>query len=130
MQKIEEDDEQIQLIVPGKYQFRDNRHYLLYEEMSDDCQDVIKTMIKIQDGRVEIIKKGIQRQHLLFEEKRPNIGFYDTPFGMLEVGTSTDMIDIEMQEDSMEVAISYALEINGQYISDNYIRLQVESQMA
>ena len=82
LQLMETDDEQepIEIVVPGQYYFRNGSHYLRYEEMLDDSAQTTINYIKMSSEGVEIRKQGQVNVHMVFEQGKRNMAFYTTPF--------------------------------------------------
>ncbi|SHI47224.1 Uncharacterized beta-barrel protein YwiB, DUF1934 family [Parasporobacterium paucivorans DSM 15970] len=123
------EDEPIKVITAGEYFFEDDIHYINYEEVSEDKpKEVTKCTIKIKNNGLEMIKNGPMSVHMIFEEGRKHVSYYNTPYGDLVVGTYTNRVRMSRQEDAMEITISYGLEINGQHISNSEIVVNVQSK--
>ena len=63
-----------ELIVPGKYYFRNGKHYILYEEAVEGFREKIKSQIRVDDGGVEIIKRGVNNVHMDFRPREKTSG--------------------------------------------------------
>lgn len=120
--------ESVEIITIGEYYFKDDLHNIIYDEISEDLTDVVNCTIKFDQNKVEIIKKGTTNVHMIFEEKKKNVTYYNTPYGDLLVGLSATKIKIDDQEDSIEVKIGYSLEINNQHISNCEISMCIKSK--
>ena len=99
-----EENEPIEVLSPGTYFFKDNKHYIFLEEVTEGIPGVTKTQIRIhgQDS-VEVIKKGALAMHMLFETDKKNRAYYKTPYGELNLGISTHDISVEETEDNINV---------------------------
>ena len=54
----------LEVITVGSYYYKNGKHYILFDEMSEDGQEQTRNTIKITDNRVDVIKKGReQRSH-------------------------------------------------------------------
>ena len=76
LQLMETDDEQepIEIVVPGQYYFRNGSHYLRYEEMLDDSAQTTVNYIKMSSEGVEIRKQGqVKYIWFLSREKRTKL---------------------------------------------------------
>lgn len=67
---------------------------------------------------------------MLFEKDKKNMSYYYTPFGSLLIGIEAKKIGIEEQEHNIDVAVSYALEINYEHLADCEIKLNIKSKDA
>ena len=66
--------------------------------------------------------------HMVFEEQKKNISYYQTPFGTMEMGIAATRVDLEQGEDEMNVHIEYALEVNESHVADCDISIGVVSR--
>lgn len=124
----DEELDKIETICPGEYFYRNNTHYVLYEEVIDDITEPIKNIMKIKDNEFIITKKGTINVQMVFSEGKKTMTDYFTPFGSIMIALDTHSIEVEENEDSLKVHISYALEANYQFIADCNITVEVKSQ--
>lgn len=75
-------EEPIELMTTGDYYLKNGKHYVIYDELTDDSQ-VVKNRLKISPKVVEVTKKGASSSHMVFERGKENLTYYDTPFGSL-----------------------------------------------
>ena len=87
----------------------------------------MKNIIKISQGSVDIITRGIASAHMQFEKDKKNLCCYTTPMGDLVIGIQTNKIRIDEREDSLKVNVEYSLDINYQHASDCSIMVDVQS---
>ena len=109
-------EEPIELMTTGDYYLKNGKHYVIYDELTDDSQVV------------EVTKKGASSSHMVFERGKENLTYYDTPFGSLLLGINTSKIDLEEKEDSMALHIDYGLSINSDHVSDCSIDVSIASK--
>lgn len=123
-----EDNEALEVITPGDYYCKGDKHYILYEEVLEENNAVTKNTIKITDTGVDLLRKGSVNVHMSFEEGRNNIAYYNTPFGQLLVGLNTYKIEKEIQDSYIKVCISYGLDVNYSHVSDCKIHILIQSK--
>ncbi|MGN1267437.1 MAG: DUF1934 domain-containing protein, partial [Dorea sp.] len=81
-EEVEEGNEPIEVITPATYYLKNGKHYIIYEELVEGIPGSIKNRIKIdEDGKLEMIKKGISNTHMVFEKEKVHMTEYDTPYG-------------------------------------------------
>ena len=114
-------------MTTGDYYLKNGKHYVIYDELTDDSQ-VVKNRLKISPKVVEVTKKGASSSHMVFERGKENLTYYDTPFGSLLLGINTSKIDLEEKEDSMALHIDYGLSINSDHVSDCSIDVSIASK--
>ena len=77
------DNEPIELVTTGEYFFKNNKHYLIYEEIVDGESMVSKNRIKATQDYLELTKSGATTVHMVFEAGKKNVTHYFTPYGSL-----------------------------------------------
>ena len=121
IQYAEEDAQPIEIICSGHLVEEKDETVVVYEEIipseTDDTAEMVRNTIKLQDHHVEVIKRGPQGTHLVFEKDMSHTTYYTTPFGELMVTMTTDKLDIARSEDQIDVMASYDLDINNVQIS-------------
>lgn len=129
MPREETEDEPIEIVTPANYFFKNGKHYIVYEEVSEDLPGVTKNKIKITDNEtIEILKSGNVNAHMLFQKDKDSKTYYDTPFGKLMVGIHTTDISLDVSEEHIHVGISYGLDINHEPLADCDIKISVQSK--
>lgn len=124
LQEFEDDDQDnVKVITPGFYYRVLGKHYLMFEEVSEDYSEKIKSLIKLQEGRVEISRRGDLNSYMVFEEGDANSGYLDTPVGRMELLVNTEKIHVLLEEDLLEAQITYLLHINGDFVARREILL-------
>lgn len=121
-------NEPVEVITGADYFFKNGKHYVLYDEMVPESGEEVKNIIKIEKKRVEVIRKGAQSSHMVFETNKKNMTYYTTPFGRLLIGINTTGIDCREDDLNIETKINYALDINENHISDCEITVNIKSK--
>lgn len=130
LQLMETDEEQepIEIVVPGQYYFRNGSHYLRYEEMLDDSAQTTVNYIKMSSEGVEIRKQGQVNVHMVFEQGKKNKTFYNTPYGTLQMGIAATGLELKESEDDIQMKVDYALDMNEEHVADCYLTVQAQSK--
>ena len=130
LQLMETDDEQepIEIVVPGQYYFRNGSHYLRYEEMLDDSAQTTVNYIKMSSEGVEIRKQGQVNVHMVFEQGKKNKTFYNTPYGTLQMGIAATGLELKESKDDIQMKVDYALDMNEEHVADCYLTVQAQSK--
>lgn len=121
-----EDAEPIEVVTPASYYFKNNKHYILYDEMTEGIHDVTKNRIKIIGNEVlEIMKIGVYNAHMIFEKSKKNLTYYQTPYGQMLVGVDTKSLDVSVTEKNIDVRVDYELDINHAPLANCTIRMNI-----
>ena len=74
MQLLSDDQEdEVEVIIPGKYCKRGDMHYIQYEEVTEGMDGVTNNLIKFHGNCMEVTKKGLTNTHMVFEEQKKNM---------------------------------------------------------
>lgn len=124
-----EEQEPIEIVVPGQYFLKNEIHYFRYEEYMEDFKEPTLNYIKYGAGRLEVRKQGLINVTMVFEPGRRNVAFYTTPYGTIEMGLTTHALKIEeMDEDHVCVMVDYAMDMNEQHTADCTLALEAYSR--
>ena len=116
----------VEVITPAAYYLKNGKHYVVYDEMVEGMPGTIRNTIKITgDYMFEIRKSGIADTHMVFEKDRINMTNYATPYGDMMVGIHTKDIKVNVEEENIDVSISYALDVNNEPLSDCEIKVNI-----
>lgn len=124
------DGEPIEVTTTGEYFYKNNKHYILYEEVMEGETATTKNRIKIANGCMELTKSGLLSVTMTFEEGKKHIAHYTTPYGTLLMGIEAKKVDIEESEDEIGIAVDYALELNEEHAADCNIQITICSKTA
>jgi len=128
IQILEGQQDHIEMITTGDYFLKNGKHYILYDEMVEGFDGVIKNTIKIAPGSMDIRKRGINDVRMYFEADKKSVSSYVTPIGEMMIGINTNRIVVDESEDSLKIRVSYSLDINHEYISDHQIAVDIYSK--
>lgn len=124
----EEDADKIEMVTVGDYFKKNDRHYVVYEEVTEGFEQPTKNRLKFSDHMVELTRNGLVNVHMIFQENKKNMSNYNTPFGQILVGIDTKRISIDEKEDNIVVDVDYALDINYEFLSDCHIKIDIRSK--
>ena len=123
-----EEAEPIEVITPATYYLKNGKHYVIYDELVEGIPGTIKNKVRIMDDRkVEIIKSGITNTHMVFEKDKINMTQYETPYGEVLVGVHTRDIQVHVEEENIDVEISYGLDVNEEAVSECQLKVNIRS---
>lgn len=130
MQVIEETGDSVEMTIAGKYYFKNNKHYLLYDEVDEENGIKIKNTIKFNDQVAEVTRKGSVNGKMLFEKGENNQSLYSTPFGDLLIEIFTKNIEIAEKNSEINLKIDYELYANNDKVSDSQIAIDVNETLS
>ena len=128
MQMMIDDQDEVEIVTPGKYLKKGNKHYITYEEVVEGMDGKIQNLIKLDEHGMEVTKKGLTNVHMIFEKDKKNMTCYSTPFGNLMVGISATNIDVNTTEENIDIEVRYILDLNYEHMADCTINLNIKSK--
>ncbi len=123
-------NEPVEIITAGDYYKKNGRHYVIFDEVMEGFAGTTKNRIKLHEDLLDITKKGVSNVHMLFEKNKKNLTYYHTPFGSILVGIDAKKIEITEEENQIDVAVDYALDVNYEHLADCQIRMNIRSKEA
>ena len=124
-----DDNEPIEVITPAAYYLKNNKHYIIYEEVVEGMPGSIKNKIRISgEDQLEILKSGLSGTHMVFEKDKIHMTPYETPYGELLLGIYTKDLKVEESDDRINIRINYELDINGDKVADSEIKMCVKAK--
>lgn len=117
-------EEPVEVISAGMYMRKEDTHYLSYEEADEDGK-ITKNRIKITDSSIEMTKQGGIATQMMFRLGEKQYACYETPFGELTLGITTKSLSVREEEGVLFAGLVYGLEINGAYVSDCQLDIDV-----
>ncbi len=126
----EDDQEPIEIVVPGEYYYRNGSHYLRYEEIIEESSKPTINYIKMSQEGVEVRKKGLINVHMVFEQGKKNMTYYTTPYGTLQMGIAATNLELQEEENMIDMKVDYALDMNEEHVADCYLAIQAQSKNA
>ena len=122
--------EKIQIMTPGSYYKKKDHHYVLYDEVVEGSDEVTKNVVRFDGQMLSISKSGFANVEMIFEKNKRNMTNYITPYGSLLVGIDTDRIDIKESDDSINIDIDYALDINYEHLANCRIKMEITNSVS
>lgn len=126
-QLMSDGNDNIEIIVPGNYYKKNNKHYVIYEEIVDGSSAITKNRLKFDDKNFNLVRTGAINVNMILEENKRNISSYMTPFGELTVGFDVKKIDIDETEDLINIGINYDLDVNYENLGNCRIEMAIKA---
>lgn len=121
----DEELDAIETICPGEYYYKNDGHFVLYDELVDGFAGPVKNLIKLRDREFMISKKGPVNVQMVFSEGKKTMTDYHTPFGNIMVALDTKKVETQETENAIHIFIEYGLEANYQFIADCNIAVHI-----
>lgn len=101
-----------------------------YQETELTGLEGTTTVVKVEGGRVTLLREGTVNSQMVFEEGRRHLSMYETPYGSLSVGINTRRMKSTLGESGGELEIDYAIEIDNLLAGQNFFRMNVKKDPA
>ncbi|MBQ4517566.1 MAG: DUF1934 domain-containing protein [Clostridia bacterium] len=124
-QNIDGENDQYELTTMGRYTQKGDKYYISYEGSELTGYENTTTTVKIKDGYVSMIRFGKTSTQMIFEKEKKYVGIYETPFGNLSVGVTTNSMTVNVDENGGEVDLDYTIELNNSVPTHNGLHLKI-----
>ena len=115
-----------ELRVTARYIKRNDSHYFLYEEMSEESGAVIQNTLKLKGGVLELVKRGAVSTRMVFDAGKEYLTSYSTPYGSLPMELYTEKLETVFLEDMpKEIRAVYSLSSEGQLFAECILNILV-----
>lgn len=125
-ENVEED--QLELVTEGKLYKKGGDIFLTYDESGFTGLEGCRTRLTLSDGTVSMTRSGSAvgiDTEIRFEKGKRFNGYYDTPYGTIEMEVLTnDLISTVDQEGNGVIDIDYNISLKG--LSEGRSRLNIE----
>ena len=123
-QKTDAGVEEIKVSAPGTYSLINDRHFIKYEEKTDDGA-INKVLLKFENNFFEMTKSGETVSTLTFTEGENTEGYYKTPYGTFLIETDTKKLDLKIGKKNIFVNLEYGLYIDGEFVADCKMYIEI-----
>ena len=123
-QKTDAGVEEIKVSAPGTYSLINDRHFIKYEEKTDDGA-INKVLLKFENNFFEMTKSGETVSTLTFTEGENTEGYYKTPYGTFLIETDTKKLDIKTGKKNIFINLEYGLFIDGEFVADCKMYIEI-----
>ncbi len=125
---LSEDPEVTEMITWGHYYPKGEHHYIRYEEKMEGFSETIDNLIRLEEGRMEVRKKGLIDVLMAFDKNQMHQTNYRTPYGDIGMKIETTALDVKLEEDQIIIRIEYILEMNGAAVGSCRLEMDVISK--
>ena len=92
LQSMEDDEGVVEVITAGDYFWKNNKHYLIYDEVMEGTDGTIRNTMKLTPDKLEIRKSGPISASMVFEVDKKTQTHYATPMGEMLVEMTASRI--------------------------------------
>lgn len=118
-------DDPVEVLSPGQYYFKNGKHYVVYDEVMEGIDGVVKSTLKFTEDQVELFRSGAASARMVFQKQQEHMAVYQTPMGPLSISLYTEDIISDFREERMNLEIIYSLKTEGIMITESTVRLNI-----
>lgn len=126
VQYIDGQPEAVELITQGEYHRVGEEYFAEYEESEISGMEGTKTVMKINEDTLRIVRTGTTTSDLMFKQGMDHVSLYSTPFGTLEVMIRPRKVDIDINDNGGNVKLEYKMEALGLEAIENALELNIK----
>ena len=71
----------VEVVALGEFYEKNDKKYIIYEEVVEGMEGKIKNIIKLSPTCMEVTKKGLTNTHMVFEENKRTLRCITRPLG-------------------------------------------------
>ncbi len=128
LQGATDSGECVELMARGKYYRKNEKHYLLYDDIEEESGMTTKNTIKFNEEKVEVLRNGMVNGKLVFDEGKNSQSLYGTPYGDILLEVLTKKISVEELTDHINLLIEYELYADNTKVTDSRIVVNINEQ--
>lgn len=113
------DSTDVKMMAEGDFSESDGKYFVVYDETEATGMEGTKTTLEICDEYVSLTREGKVETTLLFIKGRQTTSYYDTPFGTIVMGISTDDIANSVDANGGNVSVKYGISLNNVFTGTN-----------
>lgn len=121
-QVVDGEEDVIKIETTGHYEEKDGVQTVCYSEYVEDENggEERRAIIRVENSNlISVIRDGEYRSQLILELDRQHQCLYQTPYGGILVKVYTNLINIDINKDGGTIRVSYSLNLNNSFNSDN-----------
>lgn len=121
----EEESTTTELFTLGSMCKKNGHYYITYQETETTGFEGCVTTMKVEDGRVTVIRRGPTSSHLVLQKGVRNVGRYDVMGGAMEIGVYTNGLETDLHDDGGSLKLRYTMDMNSSFLSENELEISV-----
>lgn len=115
----------IELVTMGSLYREKGNYFISYKESELTGLSGTTTTFKVEPERITLMRFGQMTTHMVFEQARRHISYYDTGEGALTVGVSAKKVRADLNDEGGDIEIDYSVEIDQLLAGENTVKLSI-----
>ena len=125
VQVVDGEEQKQEVTTKGEFYIKDGVRFLLYKEMEDNKKTEVRTLVRDNGKKIEVVKNGYISVKMCFEEGLSYNSQYQTPMGDVKLRTVTKEIKKEDSKEGFSREMYYSVYMDDQYIGENMLGIYV-----
>lgn len=123
---VGEEPHKMEITTPAKFYEKGKSLYIAYEETELSGMEGDKTVLKISDEKVVMMRYGSNPSEMVFVKGEKYESDYTTPYGVFKMGNETKELFVGMTAEGIgKLEIVYLLEVSGVSESTNTLKIDI-----
>ena len=123
---VGEDPQKMEMMTPAKFYEKEKFLYIAYEETELSGMEGDKTVLKISDEKVVMMRYGSNPSEMIFVKGEKYETDYTTPYGVFKMENETQELHVNITaEGTGKFEIVYLLEVSGISKSVNTLKIDI-----
>jgi len=124
------DEERLINTSSGILEVLDSEIVVNGDEQVDESGEKVRTIFRIRDGRIKMVRKGNFSSVMIFEKGYDHHVDYATPYGTMDMLVKTSSLDINKEDISNIIAnVEYELLMDDKTMSRAKVKIEVKEDM-
>ncbi len=123
------EEDQMEFVTEGKLYEKGEALYLIYDESEISGMPGCRTRLKLKDGNIKMKRVGKNvgiDTEIEFEKGKRYTGYYDTPYGTIEMEVLTNHIENNLRSDGTgSLDIDYHISLKGLLEGRNKLNIEL-----
>lgn len=119
------EEESSELLTTGSIRFFSNGYKIRYRETQEGFDGCFITLSVEGENKVVMSRSGAIASEMIMELSKKHLCVYSRPEGSFSMGVYTKKISSQMAESGGKLTFVYSLDINGNYLSENFLEVTI-----
>ncbi|MBR2476576.1 MAG: DUF1934 domain-containing protein [Clostridia bacterium] len=121
----DDDNIDIEMMAEGDFTFEDGKYFIDYDETEATGMEGTSTTIETDGDYVALTRTGAVDTTLLFIKDRLTTSYYETPYGTMMMGITTEDVKTNLDSDGGKISVKYSISMNNLFSGTNTFEIQV-----
>ena len=115
----------VEMMAECDFFCEDGKYFADYDETEATGMEGTKTTLEMCDEYVSLTREGRIETTLLFIKGRQTTSYYETPYGTIAMGISTDSIETSLDDSGGRVSVTYGISLNNVFTGTNTFEINI-----